>query len=89
MIGVLSRATATVPFVVAFGIRVVVDAVIESNVDLALALAGLAVLAQALSHAALHEPYGVLDELHRGAEDGWGELMGGARRARSQVGGAE
>ena len=46
------------------------DAVTESKVDLALALAGRAVLAQALPHAALHEPYGVLDELHRGAEDG-------------------
>ena len=65
------------------------DVVIETEVDLALALAGRAVLAQALPHAALHEPYGVLDELHRGAEDGRGELLGGARRARSQVRRAE
>ena len=88
MIDVPSRAAANAAtgFVVAFGIRVVFDAAMEAEVDLALALAGRAVLATTLSLAAFHEPYGVLDELHRGAEDGRGELMGGARGARSQVG---
>ena len=72
--------------VIALGVRVVVDAAVEPEVDLALALAGRAVLAPALAHAAAHEPYGVLDELHRRAEDGRGERrVGGARRARSEV----
>ena len=48
---------------------------IQSKVDFLLALARPAVLAQALARAAFHEPYGMFDEFHWGAEDGRGELL--------------
>ena len=83
-----TRAVLVLVLVLALGVRVVLDAAVEPEVDRALALAGRAVLALALARgaAAAHEPYGVLDELHRGAEDGRGELrVGGACGARTEV----
>lgn len=59
---------------------------IKSQVDFLLALVRRAVLAQALAHAAFHEPYGMLDELRRGAEDGWSELLGLEAGGGSEVG---
>jgi hypothetical protein len=43
---------------------------VEPGVDVQLILAGQAILASARAHFSAHEPYRVLDELHRGAEDG-------------------
>ena len=55
----------------AAAVVIVVDvlAAVEPTVDRALALPWRAVLAETGRDAALHEPYGVLDELHRRAED--------------------
>lgn len=43
---------------------------VEPGVDFQLILTGHAILANARGHLSAHEPYRVLDELHRGAEDG-------------------
>src|SRR5260221_8599027 len=59
-----AAATVDVPFVLHR-----FDAV-EPVVDVELILAGRAVFAEALALFPAHEPYRVLDELHRGAEDG-------------------
>ena len=44
-------------------------AVVEPGVDVELILAKRAILAEATAFFTAHEPYRVLDELHRGAED--------------------
>ena len=65
------RGTAVAAVLVLILVSVSVGAV-EAAVDRALVLAGGAVLAEAGGSAvvaALHEPYGVLDELHWRAED--------------------
>jgi len=61
-------AIAVAVFVV---LPIVPDAAIKSAVDGALALAGSTVFAETLlaGGTAFHEPYGVLDEFHRRAED--------------------
>ena len=68
-----SSAAAAGALVGAFGIRVVRLAMVEPAIDVLL-VAGTAVLAQTLPHAALHEPYRVLDELHGRAEGGRGRV---------------
>lgn len=59
-----------------------VDTMIQTTVYVVLVLAGDAVFAVALARTAFHEPYGVGDELHWGAEDRCTRL--GARRTGSQ-----
>ena len=59
---------------------------VEAGVNVVLGMAGRAILAEALPLAALHEPDGVLDELHWRAEDG--RVAFRATVAWPQVGGA-
>jgi hypothetical protein len=45
---------------------------VQPAIDVELTLMGHAVFANACSCAAAHEPDGVFDEFHWGAENGWG-----------------
>lgn len=77
--------TIVIVVVAAFAIRVGIDTTIESSIDDPLVLAGEAVFAVAFARAAPHEPYGVGNELHWGAEEGKAKARLSARRAGTQV----
>lgn len=83
---ITARSRIEIIFVVIVRIVVLGDVanVIQTTIYVVLVLVGRAVFAHALARTTVHEPYGVGDEFHWGAEDGG--VCSGARGARAQVG---